>query len=80
MAYFHETNLRGPYINVNVLLDDITPVASHNVSEDDVFFVSDRDDDTWIKVHKKHLSEETLNAFNLPWEWDEKVSPLYEVV
>lgn len=76
-----KSNLRGPYINVNVLLDDITPVASHNDSEDDVFFVSDRgDDDTWIKVHKKHLSEETLNAFNLPWEWDEKVSPLYEVV
>ena len=31
---------------------------------------------TYIKVHRKHLSPATLDAYNLPWEWDE-VSNLY---
>ncbi|KAI4164775.1 MAG: hypothetical protein LQ342_001750 [Letrouitia transgressa] len=26
---------------------------------------------TFIKVHRKHLSPETLDAYNLPWEWDD---------
>ena len=26
---------------------------------------------TYIKVNKKHLSPETLNEYNLPWEWDD---------
>ncbi|KAL9608824.1 MAG: hypothetical protein Q9167_006359 [Letrouitia subvulpina] len=26
---------------------------------------------TYIKVHRKHLSPETLDAYNMPWEWDE---------
>lgn len=26
---------------------------------------------TYIKVHKKHLSPETLDAYKLPWEWDD---------
>ena len=26
---------------------------------------------TYIKVHRKHLSPETLDEFSLPWEWDE---------
>ena len=26
---------------------------------------------TYIKVHRKHLSPETLDVYNLPWEWDE---------
>jgi hypothetical protein len=26
---------------------------------------------TYIKVHRKHLSPDTLDAYNLPWEWDE---------
>lgn len=25
---------------------------------------------TWIKVHRKHLSVETLDTYQLPWEWD----------
>ncbi|KAI9819946.1 MAG: hypothetical protein M1827_006516 [Pycnora praestabilis] len=25
---------------------------------------------TFIKVHRKHLSVETLDAYQLPWEWD----------
>lgn len=25
---------------------------------------------TWIKVHRKYLSWRTLDAFDLPWEWD----------
>ncbi|KAJ5217336.1 hypothetical protein N7468_010344 [Penicillium chermesinum] len=29
---------------------------------------------TWIKVHRKHLLPETLIAYNLPWEWDERDS------
>lgn len=31
---------------------------------------------TYIKVHRKHLSPETLDAYGLPWEWYE-VSPLF---
>ena len=26
---------------------------------------------TYIKVHRKHLSPETLDEYKLPWEWDE---------
>ncbi len=26
---------------------------------------------TYIKVHRKHVSPETLDEFNLPWEWNE---------
>ncbi|KAJ5498049.1 hypothetical protein N7453_007100 [Penicillium expansum] len=26
----------------------------------------------WIKVHRKHLLPETLEAYNLPWDWDEE--------
>lgn len=29
----------------------------------------------YVKTHSKHMSPETLQAFELPWEWDE-VSPL----
>ncbi|KAJ5183644.1 hypothetical protein N7492_001260 [Penicillium capsulatum] len=29
---------------------------------------------TWIKVHRKHLMPETLIAYGLPWEWDERDS------
>lgn len=25
---------------------------------------------TYIKVHRKHLSRETLDLYELPWEWD----------
>ena len=30
---------------------------------------------TYIKVHRKHLSPDTLEVYELPWEWDE-ASPL----
>ena len=26
---------------------------------------------TYIKVHRRHISPETLDEYNLPWEWDE---------
>lgn len=26
---------------------------------------------TYIKVHRKHLSPDTLDVYSLPWEWDE---------
>ena len=26
---------------------------------------------TWIKVHRNHLSPDTLDLYELPWEWDE---------
>lgn len=26
---------------------------------------------TYIKVHRKHLSPDTLDAYSLPWEWDD---------
>lgn len=29
---------------------------------------------TYIKVHRKHVSPETLDEYNLPWEWDERDS------
>lgn len=32
---------------------------------------------TYIKVHRKHLSPDTLDAYDLPWEWDDvSLSPL----
>ena len=30
----------------------------------------DRGRPTYIRVHRKHLSPETLNDYHLPWEWD----------
>ena len=30
---------------------------------------------TYIKVHRKHLSPDTLDAYDLPWEWDDVGSP-----
>ena len=26
---------------------------------------------TYMKIHQKHVSPETLDDYNLPWEWDE---------
>ena len=31
---------------------------------------------TYIKVHRKHLSPETLDLYELPWEWDDVSSSL----
>jgi len=25
---------------------------------------------TYIRVHRSHLCPDTLDAYNLPWEWD----------
>lgn len=35
---------------------------------------------TYIKVHRKYLSPDTLDAYSLPWEWDEvsELDPLSE--
>ena len=30
---------------------------------------------TYIKVHQKHMSPDTLDEFSLPWEWDEVSFP-----
>ncbi len=32
---------------------------------------------TYIKVHRRHLSPDTLDLYDLPWEWDD-VSSLFE--
>ncbi|KAL8781657.1 MAG: hypothetical protein Q9213_005922 [Squamulea squamosa] len=29
---------------------------------------------TYIKVHRRHLSPDTLDAYDLPWEWDDRDS------
>ncbi|KAJ5194428.1 hypothetical protein N7491_001766 [Penicillium cf. griseofulvum] len=34
---------------------------------------------TWIKVHRRHLSPDTLSAYNLPWDWDEH-DPNYIII
>lgn len=31
---------------------------------------------TYTKVHHKYMSPETLDEYNLPWEWGENVGPL----
>lgn len=31
---------------------------------------------TYIKVHRKHLSPDTLDEYELPWEWDEVSPPI----
>ena len=33
---------------------------------------------TYIKVHRRHISPDTLDAYNLPWEWDQ-VSPTHHL-
>lgn len=30
-----------------------------------------RDQETWVTIHREHLLPETLDAYQLPWEWDE---------
>ncbi|KAI4217015.1 MAG: hypothetical protein L6R36_009316 [Xanthoria steineri] len=32
------------------------------------------DKPTYLKAHVKHMDTETLEAFNLPWEWDDRDS------
>ena len=34
---------------------------------------------TYIKVHRKHVSPETLDEYHLPWEWDEVSLPQYRM-
>ena len=31
---------------------------------------------TYVKIHRRHISLETLDEYNLPWEWDEVNSVL----
>ena len=31
---------------------------------------------TYIKVHRKHLLPDTLDHYNLPWQWDDVSTPL----
>ena len=33
--------------------------------------ISDLRRPTYIRVHRKHISLETLDEYNLPWDWDE---------
>ncbi|KAL9031713.1 MAG: hypothetical protein Q9196_000261 [Gyalolechia fulgens] len=40
----------------------------------DVAKVVDLNKPTYIKVHRKYLSPETLDAYELPWEWDDRDS------
>ena len=40
--------------------------------------MKDRTRPTYIKVHQRHVSPETLDVYNLPWEWD-KVSPIHRL-
>ncbi|KAL8835294.1 MAG: hypothetical protein Q9170_003380 [Blastenia crenularia] len=39
--------------------------------------VVDLNKPTYIKVHRKYLSPDTLDAYDLPWEWDDVSQPLY---
>ncbi|KAL8776140.1 MAG: hypothetical protein Q9213_008380 [Squamulea squamosa] len=47
--------------------------SSYNPSEDNPDDPQSKslDRPTYIKVHRKHLSPDTLDAYDLPWEWDE---------
>lgn len=40
--------------------------------------VKDKTRPTYIKVHQQHVSPETLDAYELPWEWD-VVSPIHRL-
>ncbi|EYE95800.1 uncharacterized protein EURHEDRAFT_411523 [Aspergillus ruber CBS 135680] len=38
-----------------------------------------RDQETWVTIHREHLLPETLDAYQLPWEWDEE-DPNYIII
>ena len=38
--------------------------------------IKDLTQPTYIKVHRKHVNPETLDEYNLPWEWDDVSFPL----
>lgn len=27
--------------------------------------------ETWVRIHREHILPETLDAYQIPWEWDE---------
>ncbi|KAL8733474.1 MAG: hypothetical protein Q9166_002100 [cf. Caloplaca sp. 2 TL-2023] len=37
---------------------------------DEIFSLRNKLRPTYIKVHRKHLAPETLDAYELPWEWE----------
>lgn len=37
--------------------------------------VEDLSGPTYVRAHRKHLSPDTLDAYNLPWEWDKVSAP-----
>lgn len=41
------------------------------MSEEKPKKIQDLNRPTYIKVHRKYLSPDTLDAYDLPWEWDE---------
>ncbi|KAL8944102.1 MAG: hypothetical protein Q9216_000693 [Gyalolechia sp. 2 TL-2023] len=57
------------------------PHSPHALSHDNAIMkvtdqmkVVDLNKTTYIKVHRKYLSPDTLDAYGLPWEWDDEDS------
>lgn len=55
-----------------------SPHSPHAISHDNAIVhiteqtkVVDLNKPTYIKVHRKYLSPDTLDAYDLPWEWDD---------
>lgn len=58
-----------------------SPHSPHAISHDNAIVhiteqtkVVDLNKPTYIKVHRKYLSPDTLDAYDLPWEWDDRDS------
>lgn len=65
----------------NMIEDAEKKNKGHGISHDNTMVkitdqtkVVDLNKPTYIKVHRKYLSPDTLDAYNLPWDWDD-VSP-----
>ncbi len=71
-----------PCFNLIVKLDchpsrQPTAESNHIVSMIvDPPWVKDLSRPTYIKVHRKHLSPDTLDEYDLPWEWDKVSTPV----
>ncbi|KAI4171009.1 MAG: hypothetical protein LQ343_004546 [Gyalolechia ehrenbergii] len=65
----------------NMIEDAEKKNKGHGISHDNTMVkitdqtkVVDLNKPTYIKVHRKYLSPDTLDAYNLPWDWDDQDS------
>ena len=68
---FHE-RMRSTMIKAGYSEDSIEKtLKGKREKEDNGKKIMDLTRPTYIKVHRKHLSPDTLDLYDLPWEWDD---------